>query len=176
MRKPGRKASELAQRDKVAGLLAAAALIALGLLFAVSAALAMIKAQQSNSWIALDAVLLDDRMEGAGTREYRIVKYGYEFGEKSYSSRKVCFGMSASGFDYLQIPKVGGSIRAYVNPSSPSESVLVRSSCGSWIFLAVGSGLILLGLLVGALSIKGYRQRLSALGGSPATAHGGRPL
>jgi hypothetical protein len=170
MRNRGRKASQLAQRDKVAGLLAATALIALGLLFAVSAALALIKARQSDSWIPVDAVLLDDRMESSGKSEYRTVKYGYEFGEKSYASKKVCFGMSASGFDHLQIPAVGGSIRAYVNPSLPSESVLVRNSCGSWIFLAVGSGLILMGLLVGALSIKGYRQRLSALGASPARA------
>ena len=170
MRKPGRKASQLAQRDKVAGLLAAAALIGLGLVFAVSAALAMIKTRQSNSWPAVDAVLLDDRMESSGKSEDRIVKCGYEFGENRTASRKVCFGMSASGFDHLQIPAVGGPIRAYVNPSSPSESVLIRSSCGSWIFLAVGSGLISLGLLVGVLSIKGYRQRLSALGASPARA------
>jgi len=138
------------------GLVVSAILVTLGILFLVPASHAWFKASKSTHWTPIDAVLVEDQHHFAPHVGYRTLKYSYEFGDRFYVSDRVCFGMDSMAIDRVQTPSIGGTLRAFINPSLPSESVLVQGNCGgAWIFVAVGFGLSLLGLLVAILAIKG---------------------
>jgi hypothetical protein len=89
------------------------------------------------------------------TTLYRpLISFTYEHGGVTYSGSQVSIGVKVTSSNAAFASRIvakhpaGKTIKVYVNPENPSESLLTPGAGGAWFVFAIGAGLLALAYFV----------------------------
>jgi hypothetical protein len=108
---------------------------------------ALFQAVQAKSWPFVAGTVVESRAVigcGKGSSYYPYVRYKYTYNSHEYEGRRIAFGNSGCGSEQSASNAAaaypsGQAVTVWVNPSAPSEAVLVVGNVmgESWFALAV---------------------------------------
>ena len=115
----------------------------------------------SESWVEVEGEILSSRVDrsrgrSAATsrtewRYYARLGYRYEFEGRSYPGSKISYDDPPGGSDesgkrkaetFLSDFPRGATVPVWVNPDNPEQSVLLRGTTGSGVWIPLGFGIV----------------------------------
>lgn len=167
--------SENPTNDKVMAWVAAGVMGIFLLIGGIAFAVGWHQVGQSNaaaSWPSTDATIITSRVVSRQVRDRRDyswhtvtqpeIVFRYEVDGRAYDGTKLdpTGFMSSGGADVVARYPLGTHVRAYYDPRNPADAALTNAATGvgRYVFLAIGTLMMLLGTPFGYLAIRWWRR------------------
>lgn len=133
----------------------------LGLVVIVSAIRSRKQATASQTWSGVPGKVIESRLEkrtstdgeGSETISYTaVVRYTYSVMGQEYIGDRIAFGVKPSNRkaadELVSRYPAATPVTVYYNPENPKQAVLERVSTSGWVQIAVGTVLVIVGIVL----------------------------